>query len=73
MHDPAMIEIESDGDGLASTSEPEKEDDDEFGEGFNKTYLHVLDTLEQLEQQAENIGRRAVVIDSLPGVGARPS
>eukprot|EP00974_Lingulodinium_polyedra_P014150 1371508-Lingulodinium_polyedra.AAC.1 len=69
-----MIEIESDGDGAASTSENgEGEDGDELGEDFTMVYLHVLDTLDQLEQQAGAIGRRAVVIDSLPGASARPA
>eukprot|EP00974_Lingulodinium_polyedra_P034413 3309686-Lingulodinium_polyedra.AAC.1 len=68
-----MIEIESEGDDLANISEPEKEGDDEFGEDFNKTYMHEIDTLEQLEQQAETIGRRAVEVDCLPGANARPS
>eukprot|EP00974_Lingulodinium_polyedra_P092575 8969016-Lingulodinium_polyedra.AAC.1 len=68
-----MIEVGSDGDGLDSTSEPEKEDDGELGDDFDQTYLHVIDTLEQLEQQAETIGRRAVEIDGLPGASARPS
>eukprot|EP00974_Lingulodinium_polyedra_P060084 5791110-Lingulodinium_polyedra.AAC.1 len=63
-----MIEVGSDDDGLGGTSEPEKEDgiseageedDDELGEDFDQTYSHVMNALERLEQQAENIGRRA--------------
>eukprot|EP00974_Lingulodinium_polyedra_P027995 2703723-Lingulodinium_polyedra.AAC.1 len=32
-----------------------------------------MNALDQLERQAETIGRRAVAIDGLPGGGERPS
>eukprot|EP00974_Lingulodinium_polyedra_P120359 11174706-Lingulodinium_polyedra.AAC.1 len=54
-------------------SESEEEDNDELGEGFDQTYSHVMNALEQMEQQAEAIGRRAVEIDGLPGGRERPS
>eukprot|EP00974_Lingulodinium_polyedra_P061320 5915347-Lingulodinium_polyedra.AAC.1 len=71
-HEPTAIDVESNSDGMGA-SESEGEDNDELGEDFDQTYSHVMNALEQLEQQAEAIGRRAVEIDRLPGGSERPS
>eukprot|EP00974_Lingulodinium_polyedra_P130427 11213769-Lingulodinium_polyedra.AAC.1 len=56
--EPTAIDVESNGNDMGASGSGE-DDDDGLGEEFEQTYSHVMNALDQLERQAETIGRRA--------------